>query len=97
MNPDYAETYRDRDDPDPIEATGLFAHVDQVHLSWSRRLPLEDYLVWLHSKSYVAALGEREAEFIEAERASLSAAFPDGVVDEPFTVELVMAHTATAR
>ena len=97
MNPDYATTYRDRDEPDPIEATGLFARVDHLGFQWSRSLPLDAYLVWLHSKSYVAALGDREAEFIDAERASLSAAFPDGIVLEPFSVHLVIARTKTAR
>jgi len=94
MNPTYRTEYRDRPEPEPITATGLFEVVDIVELEWSRRIGLEDYLTWLHSKSYVAALGEREAEFLAAERASMSEAFPDGVVVEPFEVYLVLACTA---
>lgn len=91
MNPHYAATYRDRPEPEPLSTLGLFDRVDIRRFRWSRRITLEDYETWLRSKSYVAALGVREAEFLAAERASLAAAFPDGVVDEPFEVHLVLA------
>jgi SAM-dependent methyltransferase len=92
MNPTYTRGYRLRPVPDPLEATGRFDRVDVVTASWSRALPIETYLTWLRSKSYVAAMGPRVEEFIEAERASLLAAFPDGTIVEPFAVRLTVAH-----
>lgn len=60
--------------------------------TWSRTLPIEDYLTWMRSKSYVAAIGDGEADFLAAERASLLDAFPGGDVVEPFATELYVAH-----
>jgi SAM-dependent methyltransferase len=93
MSPGYTRGYRTRPLPDPLESLGVFAAVDVVTIPWARPLPIDTYLVWLHSKSYVAAIGDRLDEFIDAERSSLLSAFPDGVVVEPFEVRLVIART----
>jgi SAM-dependent methyltransferase len=97
MSPGYTRDYRSRPTPEPLGELGLFDGVEVVTLSWSRSLPLDDYLVWLTSKSYVHAIGDRRQEFLDAERASLAAVFPDGVVVEPFDVRLVVARTPKER
>jgi SAM-dependent methyltransferase len=60
---------------------------------WVRALPLEDYLVWMRSKSYVGAIEPAPlAEFMAEERASLLEAFPDGQIVEPFVTELYVVR-----
>lgn len=60
---------------------------------WVRTLPVDDYLVWMRSKSYVGAIEPKALEeFIAAERASLLEAFPDGEIVEPFVTELYVAR-----
>ena len=71
--------------------------VETAVTEWVRTLPLEDYMVWMHSKSYVAAIGKRNGdaaleEFMAAERASLLEAFPDGEIVEPFVTELYVVR-----
>lgn len=62
---------------------------------WIRSLPVEDYLVWMRSKSYVSAIeGAALEKFLCDERASLLEAFPDGEVVEPFATELYVARQA---
>jgi SAM-dependent methyltransferase len=65
---------------------------------WVRELPLEEYLVWMRSKSYVGGIepGPLE-EFMAAERASLLEAFPDGQIVEPFVTELYVVRPPTPR
>jgi SAM-dependent methyltransferase len=68
---------------------------------WVRTLPLEDYMVWMNSKSYVAVIGQQQGEaaleqFMSAERASLLEAFPDGQIVEPFVTELYVLRASTA-
>lgn len=68
---------------------------------WTRVLPLEEYLLWMRSKSYVAAIGDTKGamaleEFMAAERASLLQAFPDGRIVEPFVTELYVVRPPTA-
>jgi SAM-dependent methyltransferase len=91
-NPDYERGYRDEDYVGPLRATGRFAAVETWIGRWERRIDLDTYERWLRSKSYVAALGAGLEDFIAAERASLSRAFPDGVVEEPFRVRLHVAR-----
>lgn len=87
----YRRTYRDRDHAAELRAH--FPVVEQWTGAWSRELDWPTYERWLRSKSYVAALPE-PAAFLAAERASLTAAFPDGRIVEPFTVTLVCARTS---
>ncbi len=69
-----------------------FSRVGTWTGSWEREQDWPTYERWLLSKSYVAALPD-VAAFVAAERASLAAAFPDGVIREPFGVRLLTAWT----
>ncbi len=88
-SPGYTRDYRWRDFGAELEAaTCAFEPVRSWSARWSRRVDLDTYERWLRSKSYVAALGDGLDTFLAAERSSLSRAFPDGVVREPFEVKL---------
>lgn len=89
MSPGYRREYRS--DPAEVALAPYFDDVVVRTMRWSRTLSLDEYEVWLRSKSYVAAIGDGLDEFLAAERASLAAAFPDGHVVEPFEVRLVLA------
>lgn len=89
-SPGYSRAYRAVPYEDRLRATGRFADVRTWTATWSRTLDLDTYLRWLRSKSYVQAVPDLAA-FLAAERASLRAAFPDGLVVEPFRVRLVVA------
>ncbi|MGW6458839.1 class I SAM-dependent methyltransferase [Streptomyces sp. NPDC055078] len=68
-------------DLDPVERT--------VH--WTRRVPLATHLDNLGSHSLLLTLGrERAADLLDRERAELLKVFPDGVVQEEYTVELTV-------
>ncbi|WP_405981151.1 class I SAM-dependent methyltransferase [Streptomyces sp. NBC_00158] len=59
---------------------------------WSRRIPLEAHLANHATHSAFLVLGEtRTREFIDAERARLLELFPDGAVEEAYTVTLRVA------
>ena len=93
-NPLYTRRYRELDYGADLRATHRFTIVDEpVSFAWSRELDLPTYLAWLRSKSYVDAI-PRPAydEFLAAEQASLSAAFPTGTITEPFVTTLWVAH-----
>jgi SAM-dependent methyltransferase len=90
MNPSYSRHYRERAYDEALAR--YFSRIEICTTAWSRTLPVEDYLVWLRSKSYVAAIGPRLPEFLAEEEASLLMAFPDGQVVEPFGVHLVVAR-----
>jgi hypothetical protein len=62
--------------------------VTTYEVPWLRTLTIDDYLVFLSSKSYVAALGERRDAFLDAQRALLRETFGDGPVEEPFVTRL---------
>lgn len=87
-NPSFDRTYRDRAYGHELMGTGLFASLERASVEWSRRIEIEAYLTWLRSKSYVAAMGEGVADFLQAERASLERFFPDGTILEPFRTDL---------
>lgn len=92
MSPGYDRDYRTRPWADELRWTGDFPDVVTLTGRWERIMPLDGYLTWLRSKSYVAAIGERLGEFLAAERDSLLRAFPDGMVVEPFRTVLVVAR-----
>jgi SAM-dependent methyltransferase len=76
--------------------------VETAETSWTRALSLEEYMVWMHSKSYVAAIAKLHGsaaleEFMADERASLLSAFPDGQIVEPFVTELYVVRPPAAR
>ncbi|MFG2498737.1 class I SAM-dependent methyltransferase [Streptomyces sp. NPDC048441] len=59
---------------------------------WSRRIPLDTHLANLGSHSAFLVLGvERTAAFLTQERAELLKVFPDGIVEESYVVDLLVA------
>ncbi|MEU1805202.1 class I SAM-dependent methyltransferase [Streptomyces sp. NPDC019937] len=64
---------------------------------WSRSITVEDRLRSLSSHSYLAVMDAGEAEAVlNAERADLLTLFPDGVLTEPYVVDLVVGWGAAA-
>ena len=61
--------------------------------AWQRTVAVDVHLENLASKSYVAELPDPDA-FLAAERAALLRVFPDGLVVERFTTELITVRTA---
>ncbi|MDT3438658.1 methyltransferase domain-containing protein [Pseudofrankia sp. BMG5.37] len=92
MNPAYQRGYRARPYADELRWTGQFADVVTLAGRWARRIDVDTYLTWLRSKSYVAEIGDRLADFLDAERRSMLRAFPDGIIEEPFRTVLVVAR-----
>ncbi len=61
-------------------------------LTWTRELTLDAHLAHLGSRSYFAALGpDGAAPLLAEEREHLLRIFPDGQVQEHYTVELTVA------
>ncbi|MEU8842840.1 class I SAM-dependent methyltransferase [Streptomyces roseus] len=61
-------------------------------IRWSRRIPLDVHLANHASHSAFLMLGPAGTrEFLDAERARLSALFPDGTVEERYVVTLAVA------
>lgn len=89
-NPRYRRSYRARDYRDELRP--YFVTVDQWTTRWERTVDWPTYERWLRSKSYVQAMDDVKS-FIDAERGSLAAAFPDGRIVEPFSVTLRIART----
>lgn len=90
LNDEYGRDYRDYDPARDVAP--WFGSVTTHEVPWVRRLDVETYLVFLSSKSYVAALGDRMQGFLDAQRDLLTATFPDGVVVEPFVTRLWVAR-----
>jgi SAM-dependent methyltransferase len=86
LNDDYGRDYRVYDPARDLRLA--FADVTTYEVPWLRTLTVEDYLVFLSSKSYVAALGERRDAFLDAQRALLRETFGDGPVQEPFVTRV---------
>ncbi|MEU8958679.1 methyltransferase domain-containing protein [Streptomyces sp. NPDC048518] len=62
------------------------------HLRWSRRVPVDTHLANLGTHSAFLVLGEeRAAAFLAAERTELLKVFPDGIVEESYVVDLLVA------
>jgi SAM-dependent methyltransferase len=63
-------------------------------LRWSRPTPLDVHLTYLASQSHIAALEpDILSRLIADEQDVLLKAFPDGVVDEAYAVELIVVRT----
>lgn len=61
---------------------------------WSRRIPLESHLANVSSHSAFLVLGEdRTAAFLAEEREELLKTFPDGMVEESYIVDLLLARS----
>lgn len=93
-SPGYSRDYRRRDWSGELAGVPGLRPAAAATCDWMRPLSIGQYETWLRSKSYVAALGDRLEDFLAAERASLTAAFPAGVVLEPFRTVLVVARAA---
>ena len=75
-----------------INALGLPLRVLGDEVRWTRRVPLDEHLANLGTHSYFALLGQDErAEIFADERAELLKVFPDGIVDEPYRVNVTVA------
>jgi SAM-dependent methyltransferase len=88
--------------PWAAEFAALGWSVQTAITPWVRTLPLEDYMVWMQSKSYVSAIATLHddaalADFMTAERASLLESFPDGEIVEPFVTELYVVRPPAGR
>ena len=59
---------------------------------WSRRVDVDTHLRRLGTHSFLAVMGADAEPVLRAERSELSRLFPDGVVEEPFVVELTVAR-----
>lgn len=84
-NPLYRRGYREVDYA--AQLSPVFVGGPPMELTWSRSISVELYERWLRSKSYVQAIPDVDA-FVAECRADLLAAFPDGVVVEPFVTRL---------
>ncbi|MFF6808968.1 class I SAM-dependent methyltransferase [Streptomyces sp. NPDC012403] len=69
-------------------------HFTRREIRWSRRVPIETHLANLASHSVLLVHGEeRTAAFLTEQREHLTAAFPDGTVEETYDVVLLLATT----
>ncbi|MCM2580384.1 class I SAM-dependent methyltransferase [Streptomyces meridianus] len=92
-------TYRPSGFPDTVP--GLLApfglRIATRSVRWSRRITIDQHLECLSSHSFIAMLGDDgAAEILRDERAVLLAEFPDGMLDEPYVLQLVVARRPRA-
>ncbi|MFI9359202.1 class I SAM-dependent methyltransferase [Streptomyces lydicus] len=79
--------------PDLIRGLGLGLRPAARVLHWTRRVPLDTHLAMLGSRSYFAAIGPAAAApVLEAERTALLDAFPDGIVEEAYALDLTVTR-----
>ncbi|MFF1639275.1 class I SAM-dependent methyltransferase [Streptomyces sp. NPDC058246] len=65
---------------------------DRHQVRWSRRVPLDTHLANIGSHSAFLVLGEERATaFLTEERSHLLPIFPDGIVEETYVVDLLVA------
>jgi SAM-dependent methyltransferase len=86
LNDGYGRDYREYDPARDLAVA--FGDVTTAAVPWVRQLGVEEYLTFLSSKSYVAALGDALPSFLAAQRALLDETFPGGVVEEAFVTRL---------
>ncbi|NEB74951.1 class I SAM-dependent methyltransferase [Streptomyces sp. SID14478] len=69
-------------------ATPLFRR-----LHWTRRIPLDQHLAHLGSRSYFAVLGpEKSKPVLDDERALLLRDFPDGMVEDAYALDVTVVR-----
>ncbi|MBC7274021.1 MAG: SAM-dependent methyltransferase, partial [Streptomyces sp.] len=75
----------------PADPTGRLRFTDR-RIRWSRRVPAETHLANITSHSlFLLHDRDRTAAFLTEERAHLLEQFPDGIVEETYVVELLLA------
>ncbi|GJF29780.1 methyltransferase [Kitasatospora sp. NE20-6] len=80
---------------EPLAARGL--EVGTARLRWERQVGVDSHLADLGSRSYFAVLpAERQAPVLAAEREALLAGHPDGVLTEPYVLDLFVARAPSA-
>ncbi|GEC09702.1 methyltransferase [Streptomyces spinoverrucosus] len=88
---DAARWKKDASDSHVADPSGRldFAH---RRVRWSRRVPVDTHLANIGSHSAFLVRGEEYSRaFLTEERARLLAVFPDGIVEEAYDVELLVA------
>ncbi|MEV0264364.1 methyltransferase domain-containing protein [Streptomyces sp. NPDC050617] len=86
-----------RERPDDIRAGRLSGLAELPYtrrlLQWSRTVPLDTHLANITSHSAFLVLDEdRTARFLAEERAVLGGLFPEGMVEETYVVDLLVAR-----
>jgi SAM-dependent methyltransferase len=75
-----------------MDCPGPPLRVVEHELRWTRRVSLDGHLANLATHSYFSVLGQEERDALLAgERAELLKFFPDGIVDEPYRVDVTVA------
>jgi hypothetical protein len=76
------------------DPTGSLDFTERL-VRWSRRVPVDTHLANLGSHSlFLVAGAERATAFLADERRQLLELFPDGIVEETYDVELLVAINA---
>ena len=76
-----------------IAGLGLGLAPVEDELRWTRSVPLDTHLDHLATHSALAVLPpEQSAPIIDAERESVQAEFPEGIVEERYVVRLVLVR-----
>ncbi|AJE83204.1 UbiE/COQ5 methyltransferase [Streptomyces albus] len=79
--------------PDRVRAEAGAAEFTHHRVPWSRRISIDTHLAHIGSHSLLLVAGEESrASFLTAERAALLRDFPDGTLDEPYVVDLLVTH-----
>ncbi|MFJ8082131.1 class I SAM-dependent methyltransferase [Streptomyces sp. NPDC096205] len=88
------EAYKKRDThPEVADPEGRLGLTPRT-LRWSRRIPVDTHLANLGSHSmFLTDTEKRRTAFLTAEREHLLKAFPDGIVEETYDVDLLVART----
>lgn len=89
----YARDYEVHDLDEDLRRTGAFTDVVRHETRWERSVPVADRLAELATHSAVIALGEQLDDFLAEQRATLTAAFPDGMVRERYLTHLHVGRT----
>ncbi|MGN9843019.1 class I SAM-dependent methyltransferase [Nonomuraea sp. H19] len=70
-----------------------FEMIEERWIPWTRLVGIEDFLLNLRSRSYMAALSPEEAdELVERRRQELRQEFPEGVLSVPMRVYLAVGR-----
>ncbi|MFI0902198.1 class I SAM-dependent methyltransferase [Streptomyces sioyaensis] len=86
------------DDRDAVRLAGLTGlRVVRRHVRWSRSVPLDVHLANIGSRSAFLVLGEESNRaFLAEERRRVREIFPDGMVEESYVVDLLVAERPRA-